>query len=45
MIRPLFLGLVCLAALASATVAQAADYTKPKVRAITAFVRLSSTGP
>ncbi len=37
MARSLYLGLVCVVALASATVAQAADYTKPKVRAITAL--------
>src|ERR1700691_178311 len=41
MFRSLYLGLACLGALALSTVAQAADYTKPKVRAITAFVRLT----
>lgn len=43
MFRSLCLGLVCMVALAASTVAQAADYTKPKVRAITAFVRLIPT--
>jgi len=43
MVRSLYLGLVCVVALASSTVAQAADYTRPKVRAITAFVRLNPT--
>jgi uncharacterized protein len=41
MFRSLYLGLACLGALALLTVAQAADYTKPKVRAITVFVRLN----
>ena len=41
MIRSLCLGLVCVISLAASTVAPAADYTKPKVRAITAFVRLN----
>jgi len=43
MIRSLYLGLACVVSLASSTVVQAADYTRPKVRAITAFVRLSPT--
>ena len=43
MVRSLYLGLACVVALASSTIAQAADYTRPKVRAITAFVRLSPT--
>jgi uncharacterized protein len=43
MFRGLCLGLVCVVAFAVSTVAQAADYTKPKVRAITAFIRLDST--
>jgi uncharacterized protein len=41
MFRTFYLGLACLGALALSTVAQAADYTKPKVRAITGFVRLT----
>jgi uncharacterized protein (UPF0210 family) len=41
MFRLLYLGLACMGALALATIAPAADYTKPKVRAITAFVRLT----
>src|SRR5580658_10227625 len=41
MYRSLYLGLAFIAALALATTAQSADYTKPKVRAVTAFVRLS----
>jgi hypothetical protein len=41
MFRSLCLGLACVVVLAVSTVAQAADYTKPKVRAITAFVRLT----
>ena len=41
MIRSLYLGLACVVALVSSTVVQAADYTRPKVRAITAFVRLN----
>jgi uncharacterized protein len=40
MVRNLFLALALLGALTSA-IAPAAEYTKPKVRAITAFVRLS----
>jgi uncharacterized protein (UPF0210 family) len=40
MVRSLYLGLVCLVSLAGTIIAQAADYTKPKVRAITAFVHL-----
>ena len=43
MFRSLYLGLACMGALAVITAAQAADYTKPKVRAITAFVRLDPT--
>jgi hypothetical protein len=43
MIRSLYLGLACVVALVSSTVVQAADYTRPKVRAITAFVRLNPT--
>ena len=39
MVRAFYLGLVCALAMTSGF-AQAADYTKPKVRAITAFVRL-----
>ena len=41
MIRGLYLGLACVVALVSSPVARAADYTRPKVRAITAFVRLN----
>jgi uncharacterized protein len=41
MFRAFYLGLACLGALALSNIAQAADYTKPKVRAITAFVRLT----
>jgi hypothetical protein len=41
MVRSLYLALACAAALAFSSVPQAADYTKPKVRAITAFVRLN----
>jgi uncharacterized protein (UPF0210 family) len=41
MLRSLFLALAFLDALTFAAVASAADFTKPKVRAITAFVRLS----
>jgi uncharacterized protein len=43
MLCSLHRGLVCGVALAVCSVAQAADYTKPKVRAITAFVRLTPT--
>jgi uncharacterized protein len=43
MLRGLYRGLVCVVAVAICGVAQAADYTKPKVRAITAFVRLTPT--
>jgi uncharacterized protein (UPF0210 family) len=43
MLRGLHRGLVCGVALAVCSGAQAADYTKPKVRAITAFVRLTPT--
>jgi hypothetical protein len=43
MIDSLYLKLACMIALAASTFAQAADYTKPKVRAITAFVRLNPT--
>jgi len=43
MARSLHLALVCVVALAVASGAQAAGYTKPKVRAITAFVRLNPT--
>jgi uncharacterized protein (UPF0210 family) len=43
MARSLHLALACVVALAVASVAQAAGYTKPKVRAITAFVRLNPT--
>jgi uncharacterized protein (UPF0210 family) len=39
-LRNLYLALACVGALGAFTIAQAADYTKPKVRAITAFVRL-----
>ena len=41
MVRSFCLALACTTALAFSGVMQAADYTKPKVRAITAFVRLS----
>jgi len=40
MFRSLYLSVICLVSLAVSTAAQTADYTKPKVRAITAFVRL-----
>ena len=40
MIRATCLWLVCVVASMTSGFAQAADYTKPKVRAITAFVRL-----
>jgi uncharacterized protein (UPF0210 family) len=43
MARSLHLALACIVALGVASVAQAAGYTKPKVRAITAFVRLNPT--
>ena len=43
MARSLHLALACMVALAVASGAQAAGYTKPKVRAITAFVRLNPT--
>ena len=43
MARSLHLALACVVALAVASGAQAAGYTKPKVRAITAFVRLNPT--
>src|SRR5690242_4707272 len=43
MVRSLYLKLACVTALAVSTFAQAADYSKPKVRAITAFVRLDPT--
>jgi uncharacterized protein (UPF0210 family) len=43
MARIFYPGLVCVVALAVSSVVQAADYTKPKVRAITAFVRLNPT--
>jgi hypothetical protein len=42
MFRSLCLGLVCVV-FWRPPIAQAADYTKPKVRAITAFVRLTPT--
>jgi uncharacterized protein (UPF0210 family) len=42
MARSLYLGLACLISLAVSTAAQAADQAKPKVRAITAFVRLDA---
>ncbi len=42
MFRGLYLGLGCIGALALFSNAPAAEYTKPKVRAITAFVRLDS---
>jgi uncharacterized protein len=41
MFRTLYLGLACIGALALCAIAPAADYTKPKVRAITVFVRLN----
>jgi uncharacterized protein len=41
LVRALYLALACVAALAFSCVAPAADYTKPKVRALTAFVRLN----
>jgi uncharacterized protein (UPF0210 family) len=41
MFRNLCLGIVCVVAVALCSVAQATDYTKPKVRAITAFARLT----
>lgn len=41
--RSSYLGLMFGLALAASAVTQAADYTKPKVRAITAFVRLTPT--
>ena len=40
MFRKLYLGLACIGTLAGFSVALAGEYTKPKVRAITAFVRL-----
>lgn len=43
MIRKLHLGLAFVVALLLASMVPAADYTKPKVRAITAFVRLVPT--
>jgi uncharacterized protein (UPF0210 family) len=43
MARSLHLALACMVAFAVASGAQAAGYTKPKVRAITAFVRLNPT--
>ena len=43
MARSLHLALACMVALAVASGAQAAGYTKPKVRAITGFVRLNPT--
>ena len=43
MARSLHLALACMVALAVASGAQAAGYTKPKVRAITAFVCLNPT--
>jgi uncharacterized protein (UPF0210 family) len=42
MFRGLYLGFACIGALALFSNAPAAEYTKPKVRAITAFVRLDS---
>jgi uncharacterized protein len=42
MSRTLYLGVVCLVSLVVSIVAQAADQPKPKVRAITAFVRLDA---
>jgi uncharacterized protein (UPF0210 family) len=42
MARSVYLGLACLVSLAALTAAQAADQPKPKVRAITAFVRLDA---
>ena len=40
MFRRLYLGLACIGTLAGFSAALAGEYTKPKVRAITAFVRL-----
>jgi hypothetical protein len=43
MVHSLHLKLACVIALAVSTFVHAADYTKPKVRALTAFVRLNPT--
>ena len=43
MFRGSFLGLACISALVLSTIAPAADYTKPKLRAVTAFVRVTPT--
>ena len=40
MVRAFYLGLACAVASLTSSFAQAGDYTKPKVRAVTAFVRL-----